>query len=243
MDPPLCGSTAMSHNAFTISEPIPTVSPLLTPITSRNVLLLQSLPNSIPYRQDNVRRRKDDTCVGTATRSIVERLSRVPGHLPSEARSSRCVRRALSAGAGWQGVDGRGRVGRRAVALFCLYSHSVASPQGLHTRCRARYDGVTRKGQVPLPQTMRDKTAFGPRQVWRLQKACVGRESHVERATSRDRRGSHGTSHQKLPQRLSTWWGGGTADLTRRQPRHLYDDVLGDRARQDQCTPHPSLGA
>jgi len=57
---------------------IPTVSPLLTPITSRNVLLLQSLPNSIPYRQDNVRRRKDDTCLGTATRSIVERLSRVP---------------------------------------------------------------------------------------------------------------------------------------------------------------------
>src|SRR5919108_6312664 len=56
----------------------PTVSPLLTSITSRNVLFLQSLPNSIPYRQDNVRRRKDDTCVGTATRSIVERLSRVP---------------------------------------------------------------------------------------------------------------------------------------------------------------------
>jgi hypothetical protein len=56
----------------------PTVSPLLTPITSRNVLLLQSLPNSIPYRQDNVRRRKDDTYLGTATRSIVERLSRVP---------------------------------------------------------------------------------------------------------------------------------------------------------------------
>src|SRR5262249_28293005 len=56
----------------------PTVSPLLTSITSRNVLLLQSLPNSIPYRQDNGRRRKDDTCVGTATRSIVERWSRVP---------------------------------------------------------------------------------------------------------------------------------------------------------------------
>src|SRR5215813_3771193 len=57
---------------------IPTVSPLLTPITSRNVLLLQLLPHSIPYRQDNVRRRKDDPCLGTATRSIVERLSRVP---------------------------------------------------------------------------------------------------------------------------------------------------------------------
>src|SRR5690349_18524515 len=77
----------------------PTVSPLLTPITSRNVLFLQSLPHSIPYRQDNVRRRKDDTCVGTATRGIVKRLSRVPCHLPSDARSSRCVRRALPAGA------------------------------------------------------------------------------------------------------------------------------------------------
>src|SRR5690349_16037734 len=77
----------------------PTVSPLLTSITSRNVLFLQSLPHSIPYRQANVRRRKDDTCVGTATRSIVKRLSRVPCHLPSDARSSRCVRRALPAGA------------------------------------------------------------------------------------------------------------------------------------------------
>ena len=38
-----------------------TVSPLLTPVASRNILLLQSLPNSIPYRQANVRRRKDDT--------------------------------------------------------------------------------------------------------------------------------------------------------------------------------------
>src|SRR5215475_7081390 len=63
---------------FLIETIKPTVSPLLTPITSRNVLLLQSLPNSIPYRQENVMRRKDDTCVGTATRGIVERLSRVP---------------------------------------------------------------------------------------------------------------------------------------------------------------------
>jgi hypothetical protein len=50
---------------------IPTVSPLLTPITSRNILLLPSLPHSIPYRQDNVRRRKDDPGVGTAARRIV----------------------------------------------------------------------------------------------------------------------------------------------------------------------------
>src|SRR5262245_17755774 len=33
----------------------PTVSPLLTLVTSRNILLLQSLPNSIPDRQDNGR--------------------------------------------------------------------------------------------------------------------------------------------------------------------------------------------
>src|SRR5262247_2936757 len=75
---------------------IPTVSPLLTPITSRNILLLQSLPNSIPYRQDNVRRRKDDTCLGTAARRNVERLSRVPRRLPSDGGASGRVCRALS---------------------------------------------------------------------------------------------------------------------------------------------------
>src|SRR5262249_60243674 len=41
---------------------IPTVSPLLTPVTSRNISSLQSLPHSIPYRQDKVRRRKDGFC-------------------------------------------------------------------------------------------------------------------------------------------------------------------------------------
>ncbi len=50
----------------------PTVSPLLTPIASRNILLYQSLPTCIRYRQANWRRRKDDTGVGTAERSIVE---------------------------------------------------------------------------------------------------------------------------------------------------------------------------
>src|SRR5262245_55895975 len=73
------GTVAMTPEDL-IGRPLdrPTVSPLLTPITFRNILFLQSLPNSIPYRQDNVRRRKDDTCLGTATRRIVERLSRVP---------------------------------------------------------------------------------------------------------------------------------------------------------------------
>jgi len=50
----------------------------LTPVTSHNILLLQSLPNSIPYRQDNVRRRKDAHRVGTAARGSIERLSRLP---------------------------------------------------------------------------------------------------------------------------------------------------------------------
>src|SRR5262249_37852223 len=44
----------------------PTVSPLLTSVASRNLLLYQSLPTRIPYRQAKVRRRKDDTGVGAA---------------------------------------------------------------------------------------------------------------------------------------------------------------------------------
>ena len=36
-------------------------APLLPPVASRNLLLYQSLPTSIPYRHANVRRRKDDT--------------------------------------------------------------------------------------------------------------------------------------------------------------------------------------
>src|SRR5262249_29387689 len=74
----------------------PTVSPLLTPLASHNLLLYQSLPPSITYRQGKVRRRKDDTRVGTATRSTVERLSRVPRRLPSDGGSSGRVCRALS---------------------------------------------------------------------------------------------------------------------------------------------------
>src|SRR5437870_1560388 len=78
----------------------PTVSPLLTPVASPNILLLQSLPNSIPYRQAKVRRRKDAHRVGPAARGIVERLSRLPRRLPSDGGSSGRVRRALSTGAG-----------------------------------------------------------------------------------------------------------------------------------------------
>src|SRR5262245_32460056 len=77
----------------------PTVSPLLTPIASHKLLLYQSLPTRITYRQGNVRRRTDDTCVGTEARGSLERLSRVPRRLPSDGGSSGRVRRALSAGA------------------------------------------------------------------------------------------------------------------------------------------------
>jgi hypothetical protein len=50
----------------------PTASPLFTPIASRNLLLYQSLPASIPYRHALPRRRKDEQRVGTAARGIVE---------------------------------------------------------------------------------------------------------------------------------------------------------------------------
>src|SRR5262249_25228413 len=55
-----------AHSGRSSTMHIPTVSPLLILVTSHNILLLQSLPNCIPYRQDNVRRRKDDTRMGTA---------------------------------------------------------------------------------------------------------------------------------------------------------------------------------
>src|SRR2546422_229446 len=42
------------------------------PVASRNLLLYQSLPTSIPYRYATVRRRKDDTGVGPAERRITE---------------------------------------------------------------------------------------------------------------------------------------------------------------------------
>jgi transposase len=81
----------------------PTVSPLLAPVTFRNLMSLQSLPNSIPYRQDNVRRQKDAHHVGTAARGNIERLSRLPQRLPSDGGASGRVRRALSTRAGDRG--------------------------------------------------------------------------------------------------------------------------------------------
>src|SRR5882672_8493043 len=82
---------------------IPTVSPLLTQVASRNVLLLQSLPSSIPYRQANVRRRKDAHHVGTTARGIIERLYRVPRRLHPDGGPAGRVRCALSTGVGDRG--------------------------------------------------------------------------------------------------------------------------------------------
>src|SRR5713101_7507546 len=90
-------SAPRSTRIITCANHKPTVSPLLTPPTSHNILLLQSLLNSIPYRQDNVRRRKDEHRVGTAARGISERLYRVPRCVPSDGRPAGRVRRALSA--------------------------------------------------------------------------------------------------------------------------------------------------
>src|SRR6516164_5925097 len=79
-----------------------TVSPFLTPVASRNLLLYQSLPTHMPYREAKVRRRKDDTSVGTAARGNVERLSCVPRRLHADGGASGRVRGALSTGAGDQ---------------------------------------------------------------------------------------------------------------------------------------------
>src|SRR6266436_10281081 len=72
---------------------------LLTPVASRNLLLYQSLPFSIPNRHVILWRRKDDTGVGTTARGIVERLSCVPRRVPSDGGPSGRVRGALSTGA------------------------------------------------------------------------------------------------------------------------------------------------
>src|SRR5262245_25972630 len=76
---------------------------LLTPVASRNLLLYQSLPFSIPNRHVILWRRKDDTGVGTTARGIVERLSGVPRRVPSDGGPSGRVRGALSTGAGNRG--------------------------------------------------------------------------------------------------------------------------------------------
>jgi hypothetical protein len=74
-----------------VAQFIPTVSPLLTPVASCNLLLYQSLPTHIPYRQAKVRRRKDDTGVGTTARRVNSYGSREASPYPDswrlEARS------------------------------------------------------------------------------------------------------------------------------------------------------------
>src|SRR2546426_2218807 len=62
---------------FSEQQPRPTVSPLLTPVASRNVLLYQSLPTSVRYRHANWWRRKDDTGVGTAARLSHKNFTRL----------------------------------------------------------------------------------------------------------------------------------------------------------------------
>jgi hypothetical protein len=56
----------------------PTVSAHLTSVVPRNILLLKSPPDDTPHPPVNVRRRKDEHPVGTKTRGISERLSRLP---------------------------------------------------------------------------------------------------------------------------------------------------------------------
>src|SRR5690348_2658294 len=72
-------------------------------VASRNLLLYQSLPTTIRYRQAKVRRRKDGTGVGAAARGLVERLYRVPRRLHSDGRLPERVRRALSTRSGDRG--------------------------------------------------------------------------------------------------------------------------------------------
>src|SRR6266705_707749 len=93
----------MAVHGIDLAGIIPTVSPLLIPVTSHNILLLTSLPNSIPYRQDNVRRRKDEPRVGTAARGSLERLSRLPRRLHADGGASGRVRQALSTRVGDRG--------------------------------------------------------------------------------------------------------------------------------------------
>src|SRR6266446_5712654 len=83
----------ISHGLLARRHPIPTVSPLLTPVASRNALLYQSLPTSIPYRYALPRRRNDEHRVGTAERRIVERLYRFPRRVqPYDGPSGRFCR-------------------------------------------------------------------------------------------------------------------------------------------------------
>ena len=87
------------HTRFDdLTDTILTVSPLLTLVASRNLLLYQSLPTRMPDREAKVRRRKDDTGVGTATSSNTEGLSRFSRRVQPHGGPLGRVRRALSTG-------------------------------------------------------------------------------------------------------------------------------------------------
>src|SRR5207253_11215347 len=66
--PEITSRALVRPQGVSLSSSKPTVSPLLTPVASRNLLLYQSLPTSVRYRHANWRRRNDDPCVGTAAR-------------------------------------------------------------------------------------------------------------------------------------------------------------------------------
>src|SRR6266853_7002193 len=84
---------AGAENVGCAAHARPTVCPS---VASRNPLLYQSLPIIIPFRYALLRRRKDDTGVGTAARGIVERLRRFPRCVrPHGGRATR-LRGALS---------------------------------------------------------------------------------------------------------------------------------------------------
>src|SRR2546428_528574 len=135
------GSLGIAHDvcpdvSYTYCIYRPTVSPLLTPASSRNALLLQSLPTNTPFWQVNSRRRKDDTRVGTAARGIVERLSRLPRRLQS------LWVRFLEACFGFFG-DG-------IVAVMSDYRHKRHNVSALiyHIVCPAKYRRVIFDAEV-----------------------------------------------------------------------------------------------
>jgi Resolvase, N terminal domain len=74
----LIGAPGVFGRKFTVSPSAlfftePSVTPTVCPsIAPRNLLLYQSLPINISYRFALVRRRKDDTGVGTAAKGFVE---------------------------------------------------------------------------------------------------------------------------------------------------------------------------
>jgi hypothetical protein len=68
----LFGIPNLSHNRTIVPAPLYLLYPPLLPLLdSRNLLVYPSLPTNIPGWHAMVRRRKDDTCVGTAARGIV----------------------------------------------------------------------------------------------------------------------------------------------------------------------------